>query len=79
MDVNSLGGDVARVLASLPERERLIIMHYFGIGHEEPETLECIGQRFSLTRERIRQIKEETLQKLRSSRDGRALRSYLES
>ena len=52
--------------------------HYFGIGRDEPETLESIGQRLGLTRERIRQIKEEILAKLRNSRNGQALRSYLE-
>jgi RNA polymerase primary sigma factor len=76
--VHALNRDVVRVLATLDERERSIIMHYYGIGHEEPETLERIGQRFGLTRERIRQIKEETLQKLRGSRQGRELRHYLE-
>lgn len=76
---HSLSEDVDHVLAKLGERERRILMHYYGIGQDEPETLERIGQRFGLTRERIRQIKEETLQKLRSSREGRALRSYLES
>ncbi len=76
---HSLTRDVEKVLSKLTEREREILIHYFGIGKEEPETLERIGQRFSLTRERIRQIKEETLTKLRSSQEGRALRSYLES
>ncbi len=76
---NSMSEDVARVLDSLGDRERQILIRYFGIGYDEPETLEKIGHRFGLTRERIRQIKEETLQKLRSRSDGRALRSYLEA
>lgn len=75
----TLGEDVAEVLDGLPERERQILVRYFGIGGQEPETLERIGERLELTRERIRQIKEETLQKLRSSRHGQALKSYLES
>lgn len=75
----TLGEDVAAVLSALPERERQIIIRYFGLGGQEPETLERIGERLELTRERIRQIKEETLQKLRNSRNGQALRSYLES
>jgi RNA polymerase primary sigma factor len=75
----TLTEDVARVLAALPERERAILHYYFGLGGQEPETLERIGERFELTRERIRQIKEETLQKLRASRQGQGLRSYLES
>jgi RNA polymerase primary sigma factor len=77
--INSMSEDVGKVLASLGPRERQILIRYFGIGHDEPETLEKIGQRFGLTRERIRQIKEETLQKLRSSCNGKALRSYLDS
>jgi RNA polymerase primary sigma factor len=77
--VNSMTDDVAEVLDSLGEREREILLRYFGIGQDEPETLERIGHRFGLTRERIRQIKEETLQKLRSSSEGKALRSYLDS
>ncbi len=75
----SLSEDVAEVLEALTERERLILVSYFGLSGDEPETLECIGKRFHLTRERIRQIKEEALQKLRSSRNGRALSSYLEA
>lgn len=76
---STLREDVERVLSSLPERERQIIIQYFGIGREEPETLEHIGQRFELTRERIRQIKEEVLRKLRNSPEGRALVAYLEA
>jgi len=76
---STLREDVERVLSSLPDRERQIIIHYFGIGQEEAETLENIGHRFQLTRERIRQIKEEVLRKLRNSPEGRALVSYLEA
>jgi len=75
----TLSEDVAKVLDALDDRERSILTYYFGIGRETPETLESIGQRFGLTRERIRQIKEESLQKLRQCRNGKALRSYLES
>lgn len=75
----TLSEDVERVLDALPERERKILTSYFGLDGGEPETLERIGRQFNLTRERIRQIKEESLQKLRSSREGRALKSYLES
>jgi RNA polymerase primary sigma factor len=71
--------DVARVLESLSDREKMILSFYFGIGDREPETLEIIGRRFGLTRERIRQIKEETLRKLRHCRQSQALKSYLES
>jgi len=75
---HSLREDVVRALARFTKRERLIIEHYFGLGQDEPETLEQIGQRLGLTRERIRQIKEEALDKLRGSSSGQALRHYLE-
>ena len=75
----TLTEDVAEVIDALPERERKILVAYFGLDGSEPETLERIGQHLGLTRERIRQIKEESLQRLRISRTGRALKSYLES
>ncbi len=61
----SLKLDVERVLSSLPAREAEITRLYFGIGREHALTLEEIGQRFDLTRERVRQIKERALRKLR--------------
>jgi RNA polymerase primary sigma factor len=61
----SLKIDIERTLATLHPREAEIIRLYFGIGREHPLTLEEIGQRFGLTRERVRQIKEKALRKLR--------------
>ena len=75
---NSLRKEVGRLLDSLSERERLILMRYFGIGGVERETLEEIGQHLGLTRERIRQIKEEVFEKLRSRDLVHEMRSYLE-
>ncbi|MEM1043654.1 MAG: RNA polymerase sigma factor RpoD/SigA [Bacteroidota bacterium] len=61
----SLKIDVERALGALHAREAEITRLYFGIGREHPLTLEEIGQRFDLTRERVRQIKEKALRKLR--------------
>ncbi len=68
--------DVERVLASLPVREAEITRLYFGIGREEALTLEEIGQRFDLTRERVRQIKEKALRKLRQQHRREDLRTH---
>ena len=57
--------DIERALSLLHPREAEITRLYFGIGREHPLTLEEIGQRFNLTRERVRQIKEKALRKLR--------------
>jgi RNA polymerase primary sigma factor len=62
---DSLKIDIERALATLQDREAEIARLYFGIGREHPLTLEEIGQRFGLTRERVRQIKEKALRKLR--------------
>lgn len=61
----SLKIDIERALGLLHPREAEITRLYFGIGREHPLTLEEIGQRFGLTRERVRQIKEKALRKLR--------------
>ena len=61
----SLKIDIGRALSTLHPREAEITRLYFGIGREHPMTLEEIGQQFSLTRERVRQIKEKALRKLR--------------
>lgn len=60
-----LGDSMNQALAMLGEREREILEIYFGVNGEEPLTLEDIGKRIGLTRERIRQIKEQAIQKLR--------------
>ena len=61
----SVRADIQRALASLSPREAEITRLYFGIGRESPMTLEEIGQEYELTRERVRQIKEKALRKLR--------------
>ena len=72
----SLATEVERALEILTERERDIIRYFFGIGCSEM-TLEEIGEKFDLTRERVRQIKEKAIRKLRQSNRSQMLKSYL--
>ena len=69
--------DVARALISLPVREAEITRLYFGIGHKHPVTLEEIGRRLGITRERVRQIKEKALRKLRQTHRCEELRMHV--
>lgn len=73
----SLKIEIERILAKLPQREAEVIRLYFSIGCENPLTLEEIGERFDLTRERVRQIKEKALRKLRHHNNSSSLRPYL--
>ena len=73
----SLKVEIERALAKLTKREAEVIRLYFGIGREHSLTLEEIGERFDLTRERVRQIKEKALRKLRHHNRSAALRVYL--
>ena len=72
----SLSTEVERALATLTERERDIIKLFFGIGCQEM-TLEEIGEKFGLTRERVRQIKEKAIRRLRHSSRSKLLKTYL--
>ena len=72
----SLATEVERALEILTDRERDIIRYFFGIGCSEM-TLEEIGEKFDLTRERVRQIKEKAIRKLRTSSRSKLLKSYL--
>jgi len=74
----ALSDDLERALGTLSERERNILSMYFGLGGEEPMTLEDIGKRMKLTRERIRQIKEKAIQRLRHSTRAKFLQGYME-
>ena len=73
----SLRQDVERSLATLTPRESEVVRLYFGLGREHPLTLEEIGELFKLTRERVRQIKEKALRRLRHTTRSNSLRSYL--
>lgn len=72
----SLNKEIERALATLTERERDIVKYFFGIGTQEM-TLEEIGEYFGLTRERVRQIKEKAIRRLRHSARSKLLKSYL--
>ena len=73
---NSLEDEILAALDTLEEREREVIRLYFGLGGDTEMTLEEIGIRFRLTRERVRQIKEKALGKLRHPTRGRKLMPY---
>ncbi len=73
----SLRLEIEKVLATLTPREAKIIKLYFGIDQDRPLTLEEIGEIFALTRERVRQIKEKALRKLRHKSRRRPLQKYL--
>ena len=72
----SLSREIERALSTLTEREKDIIQMFFGIGCQEM-TLEEIGDRFNLTRERVRQIKEKAIRRLRQNSKSKLLKSYL--
>jgi RNA polymerase primary sigma factor len=74
-----LMAQVERALSGLSEKEAQILRLRFGIGEEGEHTLEEVGQRFDVTRERIRQIEAKALRKLRSPLRGRGLRSFVEN
>jgi len=74
---DSLRCEIERSLGTLTERQRDVIKLYFGIGVEHPMSLEDIGEKFSLTRERVRQIKDKAITKLRTTTRCQLLKSYL--
>jgi len=74
----SLQNELKRVLRALPNREAEVIKLYFGLEGTRGLNLEEIGQEFNLTRERVRQIKEKGLRKLRHVSRSRVLRQYLD-
>lgn len=73
----SLKEEVNHILSTLTGRESKILKLYFGLDGEKPHTLEEIGVKFKLTRERVRQIKEKALRRLRHSSRSKVLRYYL--
>ena len=74
---DSLRLEIERSLATLGDRESEILRFYFGLNGYQPHTLEEIGDVFGLTRERVRQIKEKAIKKLRNQYRNRLLKSYL--
>ena len=73
----SLRQEIERSMKMLTERQKEVICYFFGIGVDHPMSLEDIGDKFNLTRERVRQIKDKAITKLRTNSRSRALRSYL--
>ncbi len=73
----SLKVEIERALDSLSAREAEVINLYFGLSQEKALTLEEIGTRFNLTRERVRQIKEKAIRRLRHASRSKSLRAYL--
>jgi len=70
--------ELDRVLTLLTQRERRVLEYRYGLKGEHPRTLEEVGQKFDVTRERIRQIEAKTLAKLRAYRDAQNLRDFLD-
>jgi RNA polymerase primary sigma factor len=73
----SLSKEIDRALSTLTERERDVVKLFFGIGLNHGLTLEEIGDKFDLTRERVRQIKEKAIRRLRHSSRSKLLQQYL--
>ena len=74
---DSLRKEIERALSSLTEREASIIRLYFGLNGKHPYTLEEIGEEFNLTRERVRQIKEKAIKRLKHTTRSKILKTYL--
>lgn len=74
---DSLRTEIERSLATLTEREADVIRLYFGLGGQHPMTLEEIGEKFDLTRERVRQIKEKAIRRLKHTSRSKILKTYL--
>ncbi len=75
--VESLRKDIDRSLSTLSSREMTVMRLYFGLNGVQPMSLEEIGGRFDLTRERVRQIKEKAIRNLRQASRNQVLRPYL--
>jgi RNA polymerase primary sigma factor len=73
----SLAKEIERSLATLTEKERDVINLYYGIGMPHGLTLEEIGSKFDLTRERVRQIKEKAIRRLKHTSRSKLLKAYL--
>ena len=73
----SLRTEIERALETLTPREADVIKLYFGLGNHHPMTLEEIGETFDLTRERVRQIKEKAIRRLKHTSRSKILKTYL--
>ncbi len=75
--MDSLRKEISRSLNTLTMRESDVLMLYFGLNQNHPHTLEEIGEKFDLTRERVRQIKEKAIRRLKHTSRSKLLKSYL--
>jgi RNA polymerase primary sigma factor len=74
----SIREEISRVLATLSEREADVVRLYYGIGESSTMTLDEIGNTFDLTRERVRQIREKAIRKLRKSAKNDLKQSFID-
>lgn len=74
---DSLRKEIDRAVQTLTQRETDVVRLYFGLGESHPMTLEEIGEKFDLTRERVRQIKEKAIRRLKHTSRSKILKSYL--
>ena len=74
---DSLRKEIERAVSTLTPREADVVKLYFGLGDSHPMTLEEIGEKFDLTRERVRQIKEKAIRRLKHASRSKILKSYL--
>ena len=73
----SLNTEVNRALDMLSDKEAEVLRHYYGINDSHPMSLQEIGDSFGLTRERVRQIKEKGIKRLRHTSKSKVLKTYL--
>jgi RNA polymerase primary sigma factor len=74
---DSLRTEISRAISTLTPREADVVRFYFGLDGTHPLTLEEIGEKFDLTRERVRQIKEKAIRRLKHTSRSKILKSYL--
>jgi RNA polymerase primary sigma factor len=77
LNIDSLRKEIERALSTLTSREAEVIRFYFGLSGEHAMTLEEIGETFELTRERVRQIKEKAIRRLKQTSRSKILKTYL--
>lgn len=77
LNYESLRKEIERAISTLPQREADVIRLYFGLEGKHPMTLEEIGEKFDLTRERVRQIKEKAVRRLKHASRSKILKTYL--
>ncbi|MFP4165382.1 MAG: RNA polymerase sigma factor RpoD/SigA [Chitinispirillaceae bacterium] len=75
----SMQEGVNRILDTLNDREKRVLKLYFGVGEDTPHTLDEIGKRLHLTRERVRQIKEKAIHRLKNSYRNRTLKAFTDT